>query len=242
MDSTKPACSDIASDVWLWCLSTNNFVTAVHLPGCTNIEADFESRTDRHQIERHLNPIVFQGITLQLGICDMDLFASRVNAQLNKYVSWKPDPGAFAVDVFTLDWSGFRTFCFPPFSLTPRVLQKVEASEADCVLVPMWTTQAWFSKLFRRLINNPVLLPMEPELLTHPLTGQSHPFLKRLRLLACALSGKPWKRRKVWLNQPILSSLPGDKALDDVTARTLKDGSNFVLNGRQIHFNQLLLD
>ena len=135
MDSPKPACNDIASDIWLWCLSTNNFVTAVHLPGCTNIEADFESRTDRHQIERHLNPIVFQGITLQLGICDMDLFASRVNAQLDKYVSWKPDPGAFAVDAFTLDWSGFRAVCFPLFSLILRVLQKVKGLEADCVLV-----------------------------------------------------------------------------------------------------------
>ena len=54
-------------------------MAAVHLPGCTNIEADFESRRDRHQIEWHLDPIVFQAITRQLGICDIDLFTSRVN-------------------------------------------------------------------------------------------------------------------------------------------------------------------
>ena len=161
-----------------------------------------------------------------------------MNAQLDEYVSWKPDPGALAVDVFTLDWLGFRAFCFLPFSLFPRELLKVEGLEADCVLViSMWTMQAWFPKLLRLLIDNLVLLPMEPGLLTHPLTGQSHPFLKKLRLLACALSGKSWKSREF-----LLSSLPGDKALDDVTARTLKDGWNIVLNGRQIHFNKLLLD
>ena len=81
MDSTKPACSDIASDVWLWCLSTNNFVTAVHLPGCTKIEGDFESCRDYHQTEWHSDRTIFQAMTRWLGICDIDLFASRVNAQ-----------------------------------------------------------------------------------------------------------------------------------------------------------------
>ena len=54
-------------------------MTAVHLPGCTNIEADFESRRDRHQIQWHLDPIVFQAIKCQLGICDIDLFIFREN-------------------------------------------------------------------------------------------------------------------------------------------------------------------
>ena len=37
---------------------------------------------------------------------------------------------------------------FPPFGLILRVLQKIEHDEAECVLVvPLWTTQAWFPKL-----------------------------------------------------------------------------------------------
>ena len=48
----------------------------------------------------------------KLGGCDVDLFASRVNAQLKSYVSWRPDPDAMAVDAFTLDWSKFRAFVF----------------------------------------------------------------------------------------------------------------------------------
>ena len=52
--STKPACNDIARDIWLWCLERHNFISAVHIPGSTNIEADFESRVDRHEFSRVL--------------------------------------------------------------------------------------------------------------------------------------------------------------------------------------------
>ena len=84
----------------------------------------------------------------KLGGCDVDLFASRVNAQLKSYVSWRPDPDAMAVDAFTLDWSKFRAFCFPPFSLISRVLQTLDLCLAECVIVvPFRTTQVWFTKL-----------------------------------------------------------------------------------------------
>ena len=51
---------------------------------------------------------------------------------LCKNVSWRPDPDAMAVDVFTLDWSKFRAFCFPSFSLISRVLQTLDLSGRVC--------------------------------------------------------------------------------------------------------------
>ena len=84
----------------------------------------------------------------KFGGCDADLFASRVNAQFKSYVSWRPDPDAMDVDAFTLNWSNFRAFLFPPFSLISNVLQKLEPCQAECVIVVrFWTTQVWFSKL-----------------------------------------------------------------------------------------------
>ena len=130
--STKPACNDITRDIWLWCLERHNFVSAVHIPGSTYIEAEFESRVDRHEIEWRLDERFFLSIVRKLGGCDVDLFASRVNAQLKSYVSWRPDPDAMAVDVFTLDWSKFRAFCFPPFTLISRVLQTLDLSGRVC--------------------------------------------------------------------------------------------------------------
>ena len=37
---SKPACNDITRDIWLWCLERHNFVSAVHIPGSTYIEAE----------------------------------------------------------------------------------------------------------------------------------------------------------------------------------------------------------
>ena len=45
------------------------------------------------------------------GKPDLDLFASRLNHQLPRYVSWIPDPNAVGVDAFTLDW-GTQYNCF----------------------------------------------------------------------------------------------------------------------------------
>ena len=127
-------------------MERHNFVSAVHIPGSTYIEAEFESRVDRHEIEWRLDERFFQSIVRKLGGCDVDLFASRVNAQLKSYVSWRPDPDAMAVD--GLDWSKFRAFCFPPFSLISRVLQTLELCLAESVIVvPFRTTQVWFTKL-----------------------------------------------------------------------------------------------
>ena len=144
--STKPACNDIARDIW--CLERHNFVSAVHIAGSSNIEADFESWVDRHEIEWRLDERLFQSIVRKLDGYDIDLFASRVNAQLKSYVSWRPDPDAMAVDAFTLDWSKIRAFCFPPFSLTSRVLQMLELCQAECmIVVPFRKTRVWFTKL-----------------------------------------------------------------------------------------------
>jgi hypothetical protein len=35
----------------------------------------------------------------------MDLFASRLNCQISKFTSWKPDPDAVVIDAFSIPWS-----------------------------------------------------------------------------------------------------------------------------------------
>ena len=37
-------CNDIANDIWLWCLHRNLWLSAAHLPGSQNVEADKASR------------------------------------------------------------------------------------------------------------------------------------------------------------------------------------------------------
>ena len=44
---------------------------------------------------------------------DIDLFASRLNRQVECYCVWQPDPGAVYIDPFMYDWS--RENCVYPF-------------------------------------------------------------------------------------------------------------------------------
>ena len=71
------------------------------------------------------------------------------NAQLPQYFSFKPDPGAVAVDAFTQDWSGLTRCAFPPFLMVGRCLQKIreEKVEKAVIVIPLWRSQAWYPLL-----------------------------------------------------------------------------------------------
>ena len=43
------------------------------------------------------------------------------------------------------------------------------------------------------LVDFPVQLPSAPHLLSHPLSGVQYPLLPKGKLIACSLSGKPWR-------------------------------------------------
>ena len=55
-----------------------------------------------NSIEWKLNPKIFLDITSKYSIPEIDLFASHLNKQLNTYVSWQPEPEAFAINAFSL--------------------------------------------------------------------------------------------------------------------------------------------
>ena len=76
MGSTKPECNNVAREIWLWCINTANWVTAVHLPGVDNAEADAESRQKGLETEWALNDQVFLDLEKAQGPFEVGLFAS----------------------------------------------------------------------------------------------------------------------------------------------------------------------
>ena len=64
-----------------------------------------------------------------LFVPDIDSFAPCLYFQTKSYVSWSPDPGAVAVDAFSLCWKSFKPYAFRPFSLLGRVLHKLKLEE-----------------------------------------------------------------------------------------------------------------
>ena len=78
-------CNTITKQIWDLCIASSNWLTATHLPGCKNTEADAESRQFKDRTEWMLDPQVYQMITNKFGNPDIDLFASRLNKQCPRY-------------------------------------------------------------------------------------------------------------------------------------------------------------
>ena len=51
------ACYKVVMDIWNWATRNNNWITATHIPGCENDEADTLSRTQVLASEWMLNPL-----------------------------------------------------------------------------------------------------------------------------------------------------------------------------------------
>ena len=158
-------CNDLAKSIWSWCEKKNIWFIVGHIPGTENVVADYESRHFSENTEWKLHPSIFANICEQFGEPDVDLFASRNNCQVAKYVSWSPDPHAFAVNAFHLPWSQFKlSYAFPPFRLLNRTLQKAQHERAKIIIVaPDWLAQPWLTPLqkaskrvlrFKRRSNN----------------------------------------------------------------------------------------
>ena len=116
-----------SKSIWVCCMENNFCLSACHLSGALKFEADKSSRQFNERTEWQLHSAMFRKITDILGTPEIDLFASRLNHQLPKYVSWKPDHGACHIDAFCFSWSGKFVYIFPLFSLlNTRCLQKLE--------------------------------------------------------------------------------------------------------------------
>ena len=192
--SHSMSCNDLCKSIWEWCLKGSIWLSVVHIPGKANIRADIESRrkyssSSEWMINTQTLLSFFEQLSVQPNI---DLFASRLNYQLDCFVSFKPDPYSYAIDAFTLDWGKYDFYIFPPFSLVSRVLSKIQMDHAEgvCVL-PDWPTQPWYPKAKSLLKLPPIILKPSKYLLvlsSHPET--IHPLHSKLQLLVCLLSAK----------------------------------------------------
>ena len=184
-------CNAVTRDMLLWCKAHGIWLSAVFIPGKYNVKADWESRHFSDNTEWKLSRDNFELVLNRLPVRPtVDLFASRLNHLLTPYVSWRPDPQAFAVDALTLHWGNFIACIFPPFSLICRVLQKLEEDGAEAiVVVPHWPTQAWYPLLMQLCVSSPVFLCRNRKTLMMPHDPKAvHPLHKTLQLIACHLS------------------------------------------------------
>ena len=145
-------------------------LTAEYLPGSLNIRTDKASREMKtSSSEWTLSKLIFQKLIQTLGPVDVDLFASRFCHQIPKYISWQPDPNAWMVDAFQINWPYLKAYAFQPFALIGRVIAKAMRDKCTLVIIiPVWPSQPWYTQLLRMSIQDTIFIPPFPNLLTDP--------------------------------------------------------------------------
>ena len=168
--SRSPALTAQALGLWAVALTAGVSLTAQHIPGIQNVVADTASRQIETRTNWTLDKKIFQSVCQRFYTPEVDLFASRLNHQVPKYVSRYPDLGALAVDAFLQNWSKWTCLIHPPVVLLPRVLKQIKEDRATAVLLiaPNWTRQPWFPDLIQMLVDLPLLLPQRQSLLFLP--------------------------------------------------------------------------
>ena len=143
-----------------------------HIPHCPapsrhpEYNCGRESRVMKDRSDWKLCPAVFQEICHRFGPLEVDLFASRLSAQLPQYASWRPDPAAMTTDAFMMDWSQIQGYANPPWNLVGRVLAQTRRQQANLVLIaPVWKAQPWYAVLLGMLVRILLLIVNREDLI-----------------------------------------------------------------------------
>ena len=128
------------------------FLSAFHISGVRNVIADGLSRSLPISTEWMLDKSSFKWILGRAPTPQVDLFATRENAQLPSFVSPVLDVKAVEVDALSIPWDRWRVvYLFPPTPLILKVLAHLETFKGTALLVtPDWPGQAWFPLLRRK--------------------------------------------------------------------------------------------
>ena len=232
-----------AKEIWDFLSEKKIQLTVEWLPSLLNKEADEESRNVSDSSEWLLDPKVFHQVCLELNVAPtLDLFASRTSHLLPRYMSWKADPDAIAVNALAQNWSesDSQVYAFPPFCLIGKVLQKLKTQTSEMILIcPFWPTQPFFSNLLEMAIKPPLRLPLKRNLLSNP-QGEPHPLMSQgknhLQLSAWLLSGNVTKQKSFRKSLSPSSLRVEDRALELITTESGTSSLAGVCKGKQIPF------
>ena len=189
----SPLCNKFTAKILRFFEGHKLHLTTTFIQSSCNVEADAASRKGiNDDIEWEIAQSVFDLITNELQVPEVDLFANRLNNKVPKYVSWFRDPGAIGVDALHFDWTKFHyMYAFVPFSLIPRLLSKLQRTPAAVqllVVLPLWPGQIWWTTAMDLVISPIFVLPPPQEILSLPhRPSYKHP-MNKLTLIAVKLS------------------------------------------------------
>ena len=136
----------LAKEIQSYYSERNTWLSAIHIRGKENNEADCMSRLINDNTERKLDPKIVQKILKLFSVKpEIDIFASHLNYQVPTYVSCNSDKNVYAIDAFSISWANIKFYAFPPFSLIGISISKIRREMAvGIMIISWWVTQFWF--------------------------------------------------------------------------------------------------
>ena len=176
-------CNKIAKELWVWCTSQNMWVSAAHIPGTQNTEGGSFSTNFSETNEWKLSTHLFQKISSMFVNPTLDLFTSRINYQIHRYISWKPAPKTLAIDAFSIKWNTEIYCIFPPFSLLGKVTAKIHRDKTKAIVfILKWPTQHWYPNLLRKAAKSLTFTPSAKNLIQPQDPQKVHHLHQKFRL------------------------------------------------------------
>jgi hypothetical protein len=179
----------VAEVIWSWCETNNCWLSATYLNTKANFIADKASRQILDENDFSLDNLSFTKIAEHFGQPSVDLFATSHTKKCTKFYSWYPDPECAGVDAFSHKWEE-HFYAFPPFSLIPRVLRKIQDDKSrGIIIVPDWKTQPWFPVFMKMKYSKTLKFKKGTFQLSSPFSNRNHPMSESLSLLVAVVSG-----------------------------------------------------
>ena len=156
----SPELMELATSIWNWCLDTGTRIRTTYVPSAFN-PADAPSRQLTGQLEWSLDHAFFRKLERYWGPHHVDLFASQINHQLPRYMTWKPTPGAIGYDALQHDWRRLgNLYLCPPWNLISLILQKVKQEKVTATIItPNWPSAVWFPTIKAMATDKPIHIP-----------------------------------------------------------------------------------
>lgn len=139
-------------------------------------------------------------ISSMWGQPEVDLFASKENAQVPRFFSLNNLDGSLGTDALARPWRFHLCYAFLPFQLIPLVLKKIQQEGVPVILItPFWPKRAWFSTILGMATRFCWHLPLRQEVarLSFAAWYSLEQLLKNKGFLDCLVTTLLSSRKKV---------------------------------------------
>ena len=163
--------SNLALEVWEWCLQRQLTIQAEHLPGSLNLVADSRVQNDEGSVRLNDKSKNFPANSVSRTITNRSFCISpdKTATPLLQLETGSSCRSTEATDAFTQNWAQARGFANSPWCLISRCRNQIKQQQARVLVVtPLWPHQPWYPIILRMLEDYPRQLPQIQDIILNP--------------------------------------------------------------------------